>query len=78
MPEATLKALGNQKAIGSILPADGGGCEEVLSQFADAGIHVDGLAAQLQTEGVNAFVRSWEELMSQILSCAAVFEKTAR
>jgi transaldolase len=41
MPEATLKALANQKALGSILPADGGDCEEALSQFAHAGINID-------------------------------------
>jgi transaldolase len=77
MPEATLKALANQKGLGSILPADGGDCEEVLSQFAEAGISVDALAAQLQDEGAKSFVKSWEELMSQIASKSAMFRKEA-
>jgi transaldolase len=51
MPEATLKALANHKELESILPADGGDCEDVLSQFADAGINVDSLAAELQEKG---------------------------
>jgi transaldolase len=78
MPEATLKALANQKELASILPADGGDCEDVLSQFADAGIDVNALAAQLQTEGAKAFVKSWNDLIAEITSSAAVFTKAAR
>jgi transaldolase len=78
MPEATLKALANQKALGSILPADGGDCEEVLSQFAHAGINIDALAVQLQDQGAKSFIKSWDELMAEIKSKAAVLEKEAR
>jgi len=77
MPEATLKALAGHNELGSILPADGGDCEEVLSRFADAGINVQTLAARLQDEGAKAFVKSWDELMSQIASKAAVLRKAA-
>jgi len=77
MPEATLKALANRKELGSILPADGGDCEEVLSQFASAGISVGSLAAQLQHDGAKSFVNSWEELMSQLTSKTAVLKKAA-
>jgi transaldolase len=66
MPEATLKALAEHGEIGSILPADGGDCEAVLSQFAKAGINVDALAARLQEEGATAFVKSWNSLMAVI------------
>ncbi|MCA1852160.1 MAG: transaldolase, partial [Beggiatoa sp.] len=41
MPEGTLKALADHGELGTILPADGGDCEEVLAQFAKAGIDVD-------------------------------------
>ena len=51
MPEGTLKALAAHTEMGELLPADGGNCEEVLAQFAKAGIDVDALAAQLQDEG---------------------------
>jgi len=77
MPEATLKALANQKGLGSILPADGGDCEEVLSQFASAGVSVGSLSVQLQHDGANSFVNSWEELMSQITSKTVVLKKAA-
>lgn len=77
MPEATLNALAGHNELGSILPADGGDCEEVLSRFAAAGINIQTLAARLQDEGAKAFVKSWDELMSQIASKAAVLRKAA-
>ena len=43
MPEATLNALAQHTELGSILPADGGDCEDVLAQFAKAGIDIDAL-----------------------------------
>jgi transaldolase len=48
------------------LPRDGGDCETVLASFAKAGIDVDALAERLQDEGAVAFVKSWDDLMSQI------------
>jgi transaldolase len=77
MPEATLKALANHKELGSILPADGGDCEEVLSRFAEAGTNVDTLAAQLQQEGAKSFVKSWNELLTEIASKSIVLKKAA-
>ena len=71
MPEGTLKALADHGAIGEMLPADGGDCEEVLARFAGAGIDVDALAAQLQDEGAKSFVGSWQELMDVIASKSA-------
>jgi transaldolase len=77
MPESTLKALANRKELGSILPADGGNCEEVLSRFAEAGINIDELAAQLQDEGAQTFVKSWNELMSVVDATGVMLEKAA-
>ena len=78
MPEGTLKALGEHTELGSILPADGGDCEEVLAQFAKAGIDIDALATQLQDEGAKSFVKSWNELMGVIESKSASIQKTAQ
>jgi transaldolase len=77
MPEATLKALSDHGDVGAILPPDGGDCEEVLAQFAKAGIDVDALAARLQNEGAASFVKSWNELMAVLASKSAVLEKAA-
>jgi transaldolase len=78
MPEATLKALAEHAELGSILPADGGDCEEVLAQFRKAGIDIDALAAQLQDEGAKSFVKSWNELLGVIASKSAAIRETAR
>jgi len=77
MPEGTLKALADHGELSSILPADGGDCEEVLAKFAQAGIDVDALAAQLQDEGAKSFVKSWNELMAVIASKSAALKKAA-
>jgi transaldolase len=77
MPEGTLKALAEHGEITTLLPADGGNCEEVLEQFSKAGIDVYALAAQLQEEGAKSFVKSWEDLMSQLNSKTVVLKAAA-
>ncbi len=77
MPDKTLLALADHGEIGAMLPADGGDCEEVLAQFAKAGVDVDALAAQLQSEGAKSFVDSWKDLLRVIESKSAVLKKTA-
>jgi transaldolase len=74
MPEGTLKALADHGELGTILPVHGGDCEEVLAQFAKAGIDIDALAAQLQDEGAKSFVKSWNELMAVITSKSAALK----
>jgi transaldolase len=71
MPDDTLKALSDHGEIGGVLSADGGDCEQVLTQFAAAGIDIDALAAQLQDEGAKSFVKSWNELLGVIESKTA-------
>jgi transaldolase len=78
MPEMTLKALAEHTELGSILPAGGGDCEEVLAEFAKAGIDIEALATQLQDEGAKAFVNSWNELMQVIESKSAAIQKSAQ
>ena len=57
------------------MAADGGDGEEVLARFAQAGIDLDALAAQLQDEGAKSFVKSWNELMAVLTSKSAVLQK---
>ena len=68
MPEATLKAFADHGQVGHPMPADGGDCEKVLAQFAKTGVDVDALAAQLQSDGAQAFTKSWNDLMDVIAS----------
>jgi transaldolase len=66
MPENTLKALAKASDIGPPIPADGGDCEDVLTEFTRAGVDVEALAGRLQEEGAAAFVKSWHSLMAVI------------
>jgi transaldolase len=77
VPEATLKALANHGELGSIMAADGGDCEQVLEQFAQAGINVENLAAKLQDEGAKSFVKSWNELLGVIASKSTELRQAA-
>ena len=77
IPEATLKAFGDHGAVGATLEANGGDSEEVLAQFAKAGIDVNALATQLQDEGAKSFVKSWDELMSVIDLKSAALKKAS-
>ena len=72
VPEHTLNALAEHQKIGTILPSDGGDCEEVLARFAKEGVDVQALAARLQQEGTRSFAESWRSLMGVIASKTAV------
>jgi transaldolase len=77
MPEATLKALADHGELSGILPADGGDCEEVLAQFAKAGVDIDALATQLQDDGAKSFVKSWSDLMEVLVAKSADLRKAS-
>ena len=66
MPDATLKAFADHGKVGTSLSADDSGSTFV--QFAESGVDIDGLAAQLQDDGAKSFVKSWSELMHVIAS----------
>jgi transaldolase len=66
MPDKTLLAFADHGEVSEPLPADGGDADEVLAQFAEAGIHEGELATRLQRDGAEAFVKSWRELLDSI------------
>jgi transaldolase len=66
LPEDTLNAVAERGELRTLLRADGGKCETSLDEFRAAGIDLYALAAQLQDEGTQSFVNSWNELMSVI------------
>jgi transaldolase len=68
MPENTLKAFADHGTVGDSVPSDGGNADEVLAEFEAAGIGVDALAARLQEEGKQSFVKSWTDLLETIES----------
>jgi transaldolase len=70
MPEATLLAFADHGQVPQTLPVDGGDCETVLDRFAQGGMDAGKLAGQLQREGAEAFVKSWNDLILCIESKA--------
>ena len=71
MPEKTLLAFAAGGKVGSVMAKDGADAEQVIASFAKAGIDVDALAARLQVEGAESFVKSWTELMKRIAEKSA-------
>jgi transaldolase len=76
MPEKTLLAFAAGGAVKSVMAKDGGDAEQVLAAFSKAGIDVDALAARLQVEGAESFVKSWKELMKRIEQKSAALAPT--
>ena len=68
MPEPTLLAFADHGDVGEPFPPDGGDAEQILGEFADAGIDVAALATRLQEEGKESFNKSWEDLLHSISS----------
>jgi transaldolase len=66
MPEGTLLAFYDHGEVGQPLKADGGGSAAKLEAFQAAGIDLDALAATLQTQAADGFVKAWDDLMAHI------------
>jgi len=77
MPEGTLKALADHGDVGAVLARNGGDCEDVIGEFRKAGIDVDALGRNLQTEAAKLFVESWNDLMKVIDSKSMALAKGA-
>ncbi len=71
MPEKTLLAFAASGTLQPVMAKDGGDAEQVLAAFAKAGIDLKALAARLQLEGAESFVKSWSELMKRIADKSA-------
>ena len=71
MPDSTLKAFADHGTVGAMLPADGGDCDARLAAYTAAGVDLPALAHQLQVEGAEAFVDSWNDLMEHVAAQAA-------
>jgi transaldolase len=66
MPEKTLLAFGEHGKVTGTLPRNGGDCESVLTDFRKAGIDLDKLASDLQSQGAKSFDESWKNLLDAI------------
>ena len=76
MPEKTLKAFADHGKIGSTL-TDEDAAEMTIRQFAESGIDIDTVAAQLQDDGAKSFVNSWKDLIDVISSKVGALKKAS-
>jgi transaldolase len=65
-PAGTLKAFADHGNAGGVLQRDGGDGAATIAAHAKAGIDIDALADQLQSDGAEAFVASWKDLLRAI------------
>lgn len=77
IPEKTLLAFGEHGNPAGPLPRNGGDCERVLADFRKAGIDLDKLAADLQTQGAKSFDESWSKLLEAIETKGKVLQGAA-
>jgi transaldolase len=77
IPEKTLLAMADHGEVGPMLSRDGGDAEHELAEFTKVGIDLDALAEQLQKEGAASFVKSWDDLLSQIVAKSAAIKKAS-
>jgi len=68
MPDDTLENFYDHGEVGELLPRDGGDADALLAQFTKAGIDLDALAGQLQSDGAKSFVSAWQDLMARVAS----------
>jgi len=71
MPEMTLQAFAEHGALKGAMAVDGGDAEAMLARFVKAGIDIGALAIELQREGAQSFVKSWQQLLQRIAGKSA-------
>ena len=74
IPDKTLFAFADHGQVKDVLPPDGGDAEQVIAEFARAGIDDAALAGELQREGATSFEQSWKDLLGCITSKSAALK----
>jgi transaldolase len=77
MPDAALRAFADHGKMRGPIPVNDENNEALLKQFGDAGVDVDALAGQLQDQGADSFVKSWNDLLAVISSKSAALRDAA-
>lgn len=68
MPEATLLAFADHGAVHAVLAPRAGEAEATLARIAAAGVDLDALGAELQVQGRDAFVGSFDQVLARVAS----------
>ncbi|HNP35138.1 MAG TPA: transaldolase [Woeseiaceae bacterium] len=71
IPESTLAAYADHGSAQGALWADFGNADAVMAAHEEAGVDIDDLAEQLQKEGAQSFVKSWDDLLAVVAAKSA-------
>jgi transaldolase len=66
LPEKTLRAVANDQLALSSITEDSSATASCLQHFKAAGVDIDSIARQLQLQGVEECVKSWQSLLGRI------------
>jgi transaldolase len=66
LPEATLLDFGQNGRVGALLGTDTRDAEQVMNGVSAAGVDLVALSSELQTQGAQSFVDSWNDLLRGI------------
>jgi transaldolase/glucose-6-phosphate isomerase len=77
IPEATLLAFADHGEVGDLLVADRAAAEAELARLSEAGLLLDMIAADLQTQGVDSFADSFGRLLTNLETKAASLREEA-
>jgi transaldolase len=71
LPDATLLAFDDHGTVARTLDTDLDGAARVIGDLAELGIDIEEVAAKLEDEGVNAFAKSFDEVLATLGDRAA-------
>jgi transaldolase len=74
MPDGTLRAFNDHGTLHRTVDADPQGALDVLAQLKDVGIDMEDVEQTLESEGVNSFAKSFDELLQKLTDKAATFK----
>lgn len=66
LPEKTLLAFADHGHVSKYMPMDDVEAKSIIAAHVHAGVDVDALALELQEQGAQAFVKSWQQLLGRI------------
>jgi transaldolase len=75
MPEETLHAFHDHGKVESLVRTDGGEGPRTLAALEKVGCSVDACALELQKEGADSFVKSWNDMLAKIHAKSAAMAK---
>ena len=75
MPEETLHAFHDHGTMEGMLRTDGGDGPATLAAMEKVGCGVDACALELQKEGADSFVKSWNDMLAKIAGKSAAMAK---